>query len=243
MDKVSPALQFGGLDQVETCSWESSSPHTCQSPGELSVHAVVSCPQTPSSSDIDPPEIYSVMTMEGYPSRSRESTAEPLSPGSLQTLQKQDSVLCKSEEQSDDEYSCTMPLVENAALLAGEPEVKEKAYMHGSSTTMEDINAFGDYTKDRQVELPTPHRHHHQQRPPSSPDESPAPPTCAAPQSMRFGTYLLQEKQDKNIMISLEGADLWHQFYQVGTEMIITKSGRYKKDWLWWKNYNESIFG
>lgn len=44
---------------------------------------------------------------------------------------------------------------------------------------------------------------------------------------MRFGTYLLPEKQDKNIIISLEGAELWHQFYQVGTEMIITKSGRY----------------
>ena len=50
---------------------------------------------------------------------------------------------------------------------------------------------------------------------------------CTIPQCMRFGTYLLPEKQDKNIIISLEGAELWHQFYQVGTEMIITKSGRY----------------
>ena len=28
------------------------------------------------------------------------------------------------------------------------------------------------------------------------------------------------------VVITLEGADLWHQFCQAGTEMIITKSGR-----------------
>ena len=29
------------------------------------------------------------------------------------------------------------------------------------------------------------------------------------------------------IVVTLEAADLWHQFYQAGTEMIITKSGRW----------------
>lgn len=29
-----------------------------------------------------------------------------------------------------------------------------------------------------------------------------------------------------NIDVTLEGADLWHQFYSAGTEMIITRSGR-----------------
>ncbi len=33
-------------------------------------------------------------------------------------------------------------------------------------------------------------------------------------------------KSDPNIKISLENADLWQQFHQIGTEMIITKLGR-----------------
>ena len=31
---------------------------------------------------------------------------------------------------------------------------------------------------------------------------------------------------NSKITATLEGADLWHQFYEVGTEMIITKCGR-----------------
>lgn len=34
-------------------------------------------------------------------------------------------------------------------------------------------------------------------------------------------------KSDPNIKISLENAELWQQFHQIGTEMIITKLGRY----------------
>lgn len=33
-------------------------------------------------------------------------------------------------------------------------------------------------------------------------------------------------KSDPNIKISLENAELWQQFHQIGTEMIITKLGR-----------------
>ena len=49
--------------------------------------------------------------------------------------------------------------------------------------------------------------------------EPPAPP-------MLFGSFVNPGKGDPNIVVSLESADLWHQFYQAGTEMIITKSGR-----------------
>lgn len=48
--------------------------------------------------------------------------------------------------------------------------------------------------------------------------------TTAPP--MLFGSFVDPGKADPNIAISLESADLWHQFYQAGTEMIITKSGR-----------------
>jgi len=33
-------------------------------------------------------------------------------------------------------------------------------------------------------------------------------------------------KSDPNIKIALENAELWQQFHQIGTEMIITKLGR-----------------
>ena len=46
------------------------------------------------------------------------------------------------------------------------------------------------------------------------------------PSPMLFGSFVSPGKLDPNIVVSLEGADLWHQFYQAGTEMIITKSGR-----------------
>jgi len=35
-----------------------------------------------------------------------------------------------------------------------------------------------------------------------------------------------REQRDKNIKINLENRDLWHKFHSLGTEMIITKSGR-----------------
>lgn len=48
----------------------------------------------------------------------------------------------------------------------------------------------------------------------------------AIPSPMLFGSFVAPGKADPNIVVQLEGADLWHQFYQAGTEMIITKSGR-----------------
>lgn len=46
------------------------------------------------------------------------------------------------------------------------------------------------------------------------------------PSPMLFGSFVSPGKLDPNVVVSLEGAELWHQFYQAGTEMIITKSGR-----------------
>lgn len=48
----------------------------------------------------------------------------------------------------------------------------------------------------------------------------------ATPSPMPFGSFVASRKADPNIVVQLEAADLWHQFYQAGTEMIITKSGR-----------------
>ena len=55
----------------------------------------------------------------------------------------------------------------------------------------------------------------------------PLPPAVEPPvPPMLFGSFVNPGKGDPNIVVSLESADLWHQFYQAGTEMIITKSGR-----------------
>ena len=48
----------------------------------------------------------------------------------------------------------------------------------------------------------------------------------ATPSPILFGSFAAPGKADPSIVVQLEAADLWHQFYQAGTEMIITKSGR-----------------
>ncbi len=37
---------------------------------------------------------------------------------------------------------------------------------------------------------------------------------------------------ESKVEVTVEGADLWHQFYQAGTEMIITRAGRLGNDFL-----------
>ena len=56
--------------------------------------------------------------------------------------------------------------------------------------------------------------------------ESIQPAATTNPSPMLFGSFVAPGKADPNIVVSLEAADLWHQFYQAGTEMIITKCGR-----------------
>ena len=216
MDQVSPALQFC-IDKVETCSWESSSPQRDQSPCESIPAGACSADQGHPPAQLVKPEIYTVMTVESNPSESRDSTAEPLTPAGLQVLQEEESVVCKEEKDSSD-YSCGMLPCDASGSSNGEnTKTKKKPYgAHASS--MDDIDTFGDY-QTQMVEVP-----------PSTSSEPPVTKCadiCSIPQCLRFGTYIVPEQQDKNIMISLEGAELWHQFYQAGTEMIITKSGRY----------------
>ncbi len=64
---------------------------------------------------------------------------------------------------------------------------------------------------------------------------SPYPPMPALPQAahnavlhrhLAAAAAASAVKSDPNIKISLENAELWQQFHQIGTEMIITKLGR-----------------
>ena len=54
-----------------------------------------------------------------------------------------------------------------------------------------------------------------------SSEDEPAPIDYGSPLSLQ--PQLMPVRQ---IAITLEGADLWHQFFQAGTEMIITRAGR-----------------
>ncbi len=232
MDQVSPALQFG-IDKVESCSWESSSPKTCQSPSEdMHTAACALNPgASPTAGHLSKPEIYSVMmTMEqGNRNGSRDSTAEPLTPANLKV---QDSVICKDEG----EYSCSANLdanIEDDNNTGGAGAgIKVKKECYGlQNTSLDSIDTFGEYRHNQMAaELPPPPPQPQSQATATTTEQQAAPAKCneicSIPQCLQFGTYIAPEVQDKRIMISLEGAELWHQFYQVGTEMIITKSGR-----------------
>lgn len=36
-------------------------------------------------------------------------------------------------------------------------------------------------------------------------------------------------RPDREVRVELQGSELWKRFYEIGTEMIITKAGRYEK--------------
>ena len=50
---------------------------------------------------------------------------------------------------------------------------------------------------------------------------------------------LTSVKSDPNIQINLENAELWDQFHRIGTEMIITKLGRYVRNEITLSTLNE----
>ena len=225
MDQVSPALQYS-TEKVETCSWESSSP---QSLKDSALNTSTTCPLQESASSPADPEVYSVhMAVESNPSESRDSTAEPATPANMQGVQEQCPVLCKEEGYSTQDYSC-------AVLEHAETGVKTKEYCHpGTSSSSSSLAAYeGFQNRDFSspiVNLAPPpltsasaaesQQQQQQQQQQGSEPADPLPPTLS------FGTYVPPEKQNKKIVVTLEGAELWHQFYQAGTEMIITKSGR-----------------
>lgn len=211
MDQVSPALQYGS-EKVETCSWESSSPHACQSSNDSTLATSLNYSSNQQTESV----AYSVVTVAGNP-RSRDSSVEPHSPGNLQIMQEP---VCKEEEQlSSNEYHCgEMALSDDAALIEvadpSSPEVRSKSGYHSSRASAGVYEGEEEPYQQQVVDMTAP--------PASVAGSS----LRSIPQCVRFGTFLPPGKQDKKIVISLEGAELWHQFYQAGTEMIITKSGR-----------------
>ncbi len=228
MDQVFPELQFGA-DKVETCSWESNSPHAAKSPSDVIYTAPCSQHRSSPTNNPTEPEVY---TVEGP--RSRDCSAEPLSPANLQIMQEQESAVCKEEVQGSD-YSCGMhdAVLLDAGADPSEVRVKPKKEYnlepHASTSLDTAMTTYGEYSQDQTiVNIPPPPP---PTLPPSSAAATPMMPESGEigtiPPCLSFGTYIPPEKVDKNIMFSLEGAELWHQFYQVGTEMIITKSGRY----------------
>ncbi len=227
MDEVSPAIPLRGMDKIEAGSWENaSSPSSeCLSP---------TCDSMPSSSDftkLDHHGIYSVETMDGgNPDGSRASTVEPLSPPPLEVLQVSEGGMPEGEGEdtefastSDDQglsgmedYSAYQsPLMPIANTMPQQPQQQVAQEPHStlvSSTSSPPSSAAvaatgGDRAAVKNADI------------------------CggALPACISFGTHLPPEKQDQNVMVALEGSDLWHQFFQAGTEMIITKSGRYTR--------------
>lgn len=216
MDQVSPALQYG-VDQVETCSWESSSPHAYQSSNDSTLTGPLEL-----STNRQETVAYSVITSKGNPpSRSRDSTP---SPANLQIMQ-ESGVVCKEEEQqqhSSSEYSCSMTLSDDASILdAADPNLQEVPSKKRYRGTRASASAFEDEDYQHIVDMTVP--------PSTSAEDSTG--GRGIPQCMQFGTFLQPGKKDSCIMIALEGAELWDQFFQAGTEMIITKSGRYVTLW------------
>ncbi len=217
MDQVSPAMQFG-MEKVETCSWESSSPHACQSSDESILatsleheHGDPTSNQAAYSVLIDDPE--------NCLNTSRDSTEEPLSPSNLQILQHES--VCKEEQGSD--YSC-VPLNSDAAML----EVPRSKKGYRSNTLAS--SSLDDFEGSQIPNIMVPAGASSSS---TSADCGGAVCSSSIPQSLQFGTHLQPGMRDNNIVISLEGAELWHQFFQAGTEMIITKSGRYAALLYW----------
>lgn len=243
MDQVSPALQYGGVDKIETCSWESSSPQSSTCPPS-------SCESTRTSHDFteQQPEVYSVETMDGNPNRSHDSISEPLTPLDFEVVHVANSM--DSNEKLDVEYApCGMPIEgEEGGNVVGKGSAEivknkeEENYVYEQNPSVDSINSFRDY-RSQMVDMTKSPQPLPSVQPSHSATSSPSPSSSSAaehPMSkcvelcggsgilacLSFGTYLAPEKQDRNVIISLERADLWHQFFQAGTEMIITKSGR-----------------
>ena len=246
MDKVSPALQYG-LEKVETRSWESSDSLAYQSPEESALSAATLDDRELEDSDAQETRMasYSVLAVEGGgQSRSRESTAEPISPPDLQILQEPEHGSCKPKESygAGGAGTAEMPGVlseADAAILEvaepSPPEVRSKKSAYRNANLYEEAEGYRPSPPGGVINLAPPPA---AVPPPSSAiassgkgggaGESSGSSTDSrnTQQCIQIGTYLPPEKQNKNIGISLEGADLWRRFYQVGTEMIITKSGR-----------------
>ena len=223
MDQVSPALQYGA-EKVETQSWENSSPHSLG--GNLHNTPPCPVPADSSPSSLPEPEMYSVrMAVERNPNQSRASTEEPLTPTNLQLVQAQSSIC--SEETPD--QSTNMAQTSASAMMestSGE-EVRSKNH-HSQSAPSYHLGGLGgyDYSGQMVTLAPPPLPQPSSSASAEQPQEANTADSAAIPACLQFGTILPPEKQNKKIKVTLEGDQLWQQFYQAGTEMIITKSGR-----------------
>jgi len=224
MDKVSPAIALGAMEKVSP-----------------------SCGSRPKASELDQPEVYTMATMERNPDTSRASTEEPITPPGLEVIQVTEADIPEGVEDSSGQVGYGTPSEEQSLSVSA-----MDSYGGYSSPIMEVSVSSQQQQSDQGQQQQQPmvqEAHSTHVTSTSSPPTSAAiqqasgerPSAAAAatsknsnmdicggalPACISFGTHLPLEKQDQNIVIALEGAELWHQFYQAGTEMIITKSGR-----------------
>ena len=202
MDKVSPDF---ASTLVETKSWTDGD---CDSVEEQNIEITTSSPTTFTKSSQQIAEAHSVVDIHSIPleeeSRSDCSVAEVFTP--------------RLSSNQDDSPATTRPSSVEPLQQVEESSLHGAARARSISTDESDlqppakrvsISTYPDQITDEVNSI--------EQMQASAPN---------TPSPMLFGSFVAPGKADPNIVVSLEGADLWHQFYQAGTEMIITKSGR-----------------
>ena len=205
MDKISPAFDSA---LVEAKSWSENDCNPVKKPNQ----DVTVCSPTYIPSTTQIVEVHNVVDIhsipldeEGAPNETDCSVAEVFTP---RLPQKQDGdVIAKH---SDPRKLEDPPQQAEDSVLSGPP----------SSINIEEPDMEPPSAKASISSFPNQYVEEVKTSEPIQPaaDTNPSP--------MLFGSFVAPGKLDPNIVVSLEGADLWHQFYQAGTEMIITKSGR-----------------
>ena len=204
MDKISPAFDS---TLVEAKSWSEDD----YTPAKEQHQDVTACSPAsiPSNTQIvevhNVVDIHSIPLDEGAPNESDCSVAEVFTP-SLPPKQDGDAIA----ELADPPTLEDPPQHAEESILSGQP----------SSINMEEPDMQPPSAKASISSFPD----QYMEEVKTSESIQPAADTNSSP--MLFGSFVAPGKLDPNIVVSLEGADLWHQFYQAGTEMIITKSGR-----------------
>ena len=202
MDKISPAFDS---TLVEAKSWSDGDCHTSKE----QIQEITACSPTSIPCNRQIVEVHNVVDIhsipldeDGAPNESDCSVADVFTP-ILPPKQDDASVEPKLEEplhQSEESV-----LSNRSSTINMEQEQDSMQPLSSKAS----ISSFPDqYIEEVKTSEPIQ----------SAVDTNPSP--------MLFGSFVSPGKLDPNVVVSLEGADLWHQFYQVGTEMIITKSGR-----------------
>ena len=204
MDKISPAFDS---TLVEAKSWSDSD---CNPPKEQNEDITTCSPiSIPNSGQIV--EVHNVVDIhsipldeDGAPNESDCSVAEVFTP---RLPPKQDDASAEPNLPNLEE----LPQQAEESVLSGPSSSVNMEQEQGMQppSAKASISSFpGQYTEEVKASEPI------------------QPAADSNPSPMLFGSFVSPGKLDPNIVVSLEGADLWRQFYQAGTEMIITKSGR-----------------